>query len=308
MQIFRGASGPFRLGNRQPLVDRVLLIETFLHWSMTYTFRLLCLIVPSIYLLFNVQAVHAHVTEAISYVFPYLAIHTAFITWLTRGRVLPILGDLSQLLAATDMVRSAVAGLAKPAGHKFTVTAKGGDRSVKSVQWLLLGNFAGYFALTAAGILWAYDIDATRPLADASVLSLFWSWYNLLILTLACFVAIEERQRRSAERFRSQREFKVEAMGQVASFRVFDISVSGIAFFGQSPVPLNGAVKVRIGNRAVAGLVVRASAHSFAVHFSHTQATRAHLIRHVFSGRYRAAVERVRVGEVALGIVSRLWR
>jgi cellulose synthase (UDP-forming) len=308
MQIFRGSNGPLRLGNRLSLLDRVLLIETFLHWSMTFTFRLLCLIVPSIYLLFNVQAVHAHVTEALSYVVPYLVIYTAFITWLTRGRVLPILADLSQLLAATDMVRAVVAGLAKPAGRKFQVTAKGGDRSSKSVQWPMLGNFAGYFAVTAAGILWAYAIDATRPLADASALSLFWSWYNLLILTLACFVAIEERQRRSAERFRAQRTFEVEAMGQVADFRVFDISVSGIAFFGQSPAPRNSAVTVRIGNRPVAGVVVRSSAHSFAIHFTHTQATRAHLIRHVFSGRYRAAVDRVQVGEVALGIVSRLWR
>jgi len=58
----------------------------------------------------------------------------------------------------------------------------------------------------------------------------------------------------------------------------------------------------------VAGVVVRSSAHSFAIHFAHTQATRAHLIRHVFSGCYRAAVDRVQVGKVALGIVSRLWR
>ena len=268
----------------------------------------LCLIVPPLYLLLNVQAVHAHVTDAIGYIFPYLVMHMAFIAWLTRGRVLPILADLGQLMGATDIVRSACAGLFKPAGHKFQVTAKGGDRSSKSVQWPMLGTFAGYITFTVAGIFWAYNIDATRPLADASAMALFWSWYNLLILTLACFVAVEESQRRSAARFQTERTFEVEAMGQVARFRVFDISVTGIAFFGQSPAPLNGTVSVRIDNVQVIGGVVRVSDNSFAIRFVHTKETREHLIRHVFSGRYRNAIDQVQVGEVTLGILSRLWR
>jgi cellulose synthase (UDP-forming) len=308
MQIIRGPSSPLRLSNRLSLVDRVFLVETFLYWSATYLFRLLCLIVPPAYLLFNVQAVHAHVTEAIGYLVPYLAIHMIFIVWVSRGRVLPILGDISQLLGATDIVRSAFVGLVKPFGHKFKVTAKGGDRSSKSVQWLMLGTFAGYFLFTVVGILWAYGIDASRPLADSSAVALFWSWYNLVILTLACFVAIEDSQRRSAARFKGDRTFKVEAMGRSADFRVFDISVSGISFFGHGPAALKSRVSVMVGNLSVDGVIVRASEHSFAIHFAHNTETRAHLIRHVFSGRYRNAIDQVKIGEVALGVVSRLWR
>jgi cellulose synthase (UDP-forming) len=308
MQIIRGVSSPLRFSNPLSLLDRVMLMETFLHWSMTYTFRLLGLVVPAMYLLFDVQAVHAHVTEAISYLFPYFVAQIALITWLTRGRVLPILADLSQLLCATEIVRSVVAGLVKPKGHKFKVTAKGGDRNTRFVQWPMLRIFGGYIAFTAAGILWAFVVDDSRPLADSSALALFWSWYNLLVLTLACFVAIEERQRRDGERFRSQAMFEVTAMDQAAAFRIFDISVSGIAFYGQSPAPRDSTVMVRIGNTNVPGVVVRASANSFAINFTHTEPTRAHLIRHVFSGRYRATVDRVQPGEVALGVLSRLWR
>ena len=308
MQIIRGSSSPLRVSNRLSLVDRIFLIETFLYWSTTYLFRLLCLIVPPAYLLFNVQAVHAHVTEAIGYVVPYLVTQMTFIVWVSRGRVLPILGDISQLLGATDMVRSALSGLVNPVGHKFKVTAKGGDRSSKSVQWLMLGTFAGYFLFTAVGILWAYSIDASHPLADASAVALFWSWYNLVILTLACFVAIEDSQRRNAARFQSDKTFKVEALGRAADFRVFDISVSGIAFLGQSPAPLNSGVSVTVGTLSVDGVIVRASENSFAVHFAHSKGTRAHLIRHVFSGRYRNAIDQVKIGDVALGVVSRLWR
>ena len=80
-----------------------------------------------------------------------------------------------------------------------------------------------------------------------------------LILTLVCFVAVEESQRRTAARFQTERLFQVKALGQVASFRVFDISVSGIAFYGRCAAPLNTSVMVVIGMVPIAGVIVRAS-------------------------------------------------
>ena len=308
MQIIRGPSSPLRFSNGLSAIDRVFLVETFLYWSTTFVFRLLCLVVPTAYLLFDIQAVHAHVTEAIGYVFPYLVIHIAFIAWLTRGRVLPIMSDLSQLLGATDMVRSAFVGLAKPMGHKFKVTAKGGDRGATSVQWPMLTTFGVCITFTAAGILWAYNIDSTRPLADSSAVALFWSWYNLIILTLACVVAVEEGQRRGAARFSARRTFTVAAKGRTAECPVVDISITGVAFAGLSPAALNETVTVTIGDVPISGVIVRAAADGFAVHLLHSEATRAHLIRHVFSGTYQNAVDRVHVGNVALGVMSRLWR
>ena len=111
-----------------PLIERVMLSETFLHWSATHVFRLLALVVPSLYLLFNIQAVYAEVPDAIAHLLPFLVVQAAMITWLTRGRVIPLMADLSQLLGATDITKSVFIGLFKPQGHKFQVTAKGGDR------------------------------------------------------------------------------------------------------------------------------------------------------------------------------------
>ena len=75
-----------------------------------------------------------------------------------------------------------------------------------------------------------------------------------------------------------------------------------------SPAERNETVTVTIGSVPISGIVVRAQPDSFAVHLLHTEATRAHLIRHVFSGGYQNAVDRVHVGNVALGVMSRLWR
>jgi cellulose synthase (UDP-forming) len=57
-------------------------------------------------------------------------------------------------------------GLLKPKGHKFRVTAKGGDRSRRFVQWPLLRLFATFLALTIAGVIWAFLLEDGSKLRD----------------------------------------------------------------------------------------------------------------------------------------------
>ena len=64
--------------------------------------------------------------------------------WMARGRVMPIMSDVTQLLAASQILQAVAHGLVKPKGHKFQVTAKGGDRSKRFVQWPLLKLFLVY--------------------------------------------------------------------------------------------------------------------------------------------------------------------
>ena len=54
MQICVGRSGPLRPGNGLSLVDRLILIETFLHWAATHCYRLLGLALPLSYFLFGI--------------------------------------------------------------------------------------------------------------------------------------------------------------------------------------------------------------------------------------------------------------
>jgi len=56
-----------RHDNRLGRVDRVILSGTFLYWSATHAFRLLGLVVPILFLLFGIQAVHASVQDVLSY-------------------------------------------------------------------------------------------------------------------------------------------------------------------------------------------------------------------------------------------------
>src|ERR1019366_5018279 len=67
IQICRGPSGPLNFRNGLPFV------------------------VPSLFLLFGIQAVHASLTDAIAYVGPFLIAQVVVLLWLTEGRILPIM-------------------------------------------------------------------------------------------------------------------------------------------------------------------------------------------------------------------------
>lgn len=308
MQICRGPSGPFSTEVDTPVVQRLMLVDTFLHWSATHAFRLAALVIPAVYLLFNIQAVYAYVPDAIAHLFPFLVVQTAVITWLTKGRVLPIMNDLSQLLVAQDIAKSVVVGLFKPQGHKFQVTAKGGDRTKGFVQWRMLRIFATYLAITIAGVIWAFVFDDTRSLADASAIALFWSWYNIVILTLACFVCFEASQTRRGDRFRGSGWVTLSVGEQKLQFPIADISVSGMRMYGVAPGPLGTDVHVQFDGIDVDAEVVRVGDGEFAVHFAPSKEMRASLVQHVYGGKYGGMSPEISPSKVAGAVFTRVFR
>jgi cellulose synthase (UDP-forming) len=54
-------------------------------------------------------------------------------------------------------------------------------------------------AMTLAGVIWAFLIEDGTKLRD-SALCLLWSWYNIVVLALACLMCVEQPRLRSSER------------------------------------------------------------------------------------------------------------
>src|SRR6185295_7216753 len=156
MQICRGRSGPLSRQANIGLLDRVFLIETFLYWSAAHTFRLLGMIVPVAYLLFNVVAVDVRVTDFLAHYLPCFIGQAMVITWLTQGRVMPVMSDVVQLVAAPAIIRAVFSGLIKPQNQKFQVTAKGGERSRRFIEWTMLRTFATLLVLTLVGVVYCF--------------------------------------------------------------------------------------------------------------------------------------------------------
>ena len=199
--------------------------------------------------------------------------------------------------------------LAQSKGHKFNVTAKGRVRSATLVQWSLLTPFLVYIAFTIAGILWAFVIDDSRPLAGiSSGIALLWSWYNIVILVLACIVAIEASDRRISDRVRVGRRALLKLHARERPYLVSDISVTGMKLSGALPGPIGSPVHIQLDNLDVDATIVRGDRTSFAVKFAEAPKTRAKLIRHVYGGSYIAAVHRVRPLDLASAIIGRVFR
>ena len=144
MQICRGPSGPFRLGNGLPFAFRISLIETFLYWETSFLFRLFCLSAPALYFLFNIRMVQADLSDAVAHFAPMVLVQMAVTTWLGGGRMLPLISDVYQMLIAPEIITVVAVALVRPKGHKFKVTAKGFHHTGLTIQWQLLFRFLAF--------------------------------------------------------------------------------------------------------------------------------------------------------------------
>jgi cellulose synthase (UDP-forming) len=308
VQICRGRSGPLRFGNNLRPIDRIVLSGTFLYWSAAHAFRVGGLIVPILYLLVGIEPLHATVQDALSYFVPFFVAQMAIMAWMTKGRVLPFMTDVCQLLAANEVLRAVASGLVRPRGQRFKVTAKGGDRSQLFVQWALMRQFLIFLALTIAGVVTAFVLDADRSLQESSALALFWSWYNIVLLIIGCLVCIEQPRKRKAERFETREQAVLVQGGNVWSHHVLDISRTGMRLAGAAPGPLGMNVEVRLGDMRVGATVTRVASEEFAIEVDNTLQARSAMIKRVFGGRYSTTVEQISARRVLSTVLARLFR
>ena len=307
MQICVGRSGPLRPGNGLRWVDRLILSETFLHWSATHCYRLLGLALPVSYFLFGVAAVRADVSDTLDHFLPYFLVQTQAVAWLSGARALPIMADLSHLLAATSILKAVWQGLTRPQGQKFVVTAKGGDRSKRFVQTPVLALFLTLLILTSAGVCRAFILDSASDLLAAASLPLFWSWYNIVVLTLACLVCVEQPRLRRSQRFGGRGAVaRLIVDGRPAFFRIEDISTGGMRLSGAAPGPAGTTLTLTLDGARLSAKVVRAGETDFAVAVDNSFEARAAMIRAVYSGRYDPSVVEVNLARVAAGLARRL--
>jgi cellulose synthase (UDP-forming) len=308
VQICRGRSGPLSRRNGLRFVDRVILVETFLYWSATYVFRLLALIVPILFLLFGIQTVHSSIEDLLSYFLPCFIVQMSVLGWMTQARILPIMADVSQLIATHTVLKAVVAGLFNPVGQKFKVTAKGGNRDVLFVEWSLLRTLLAYLALTVVAVISAFGLNGGWSLQESSSIALFWSWYNVLILTLTCFVCIEQPRKRKAERQQSGERVGICWNGKISWQPVLDISTSGLRIGGQPPIDGGKSVTIQMGKVTLQAVVVRTTQDDFAVRIDGTIETRKAMIRQVYGSRYNASIGAVRPDRLIKAVLVRAFR
>ena len=149
------------------------------------------------------MVVNASVADVISYFGVYYFWVLLAMNAVARGMVIPILNDVSQILGAIPIARSAIVGLIQPHGHPFKVTAKGGDRSRIVIQWELLRPYLILLLLTIGGLMIGLLSDqfTFNDAGRGKAIILFWTLYNVLVLllTLITFVELPREEKHVAD-------------------------------------------------------------------------------------------------------------
>lgn len=306
VQICRSPYGPLRR-NGLRLVDRVSLIEAFLYWAASYAFRLLCVAVPILYWLFGIQAVHADAQTALWYFLPSFVCQIGVTVWLSEGRMLPILAEVGQLLTAVEILNSVLVGLVKPKGHKFKVTAKGGLRDKRVVQWAILKRFAVLIVLTLGGIVTTFWTDGSQFLQDAGGLALFWSWYNMAVMTVVAMVCIEQPRFQRNERINVEEHATLVVGGQRFDRLILDLSSSGLRVQGELPAARGTELTVILGDLQVTAVLARCGRGEFGLAFENAPAAKDAILRYIYSGVDRAKALDIRSSDVAAAVVGRIF-
>ena len=307
MQIARGRSGPLSMGSPLAFIDRLSLTEVFLNWTAVPLSRAIGLIIPPVSLAFNLHPFHASLYDLAIHFAPYWLWSGLVMHWLSGGRVAPILFDVSQIIVMPQILKAAVFGLARPQGQKFEVTAKGGDRNHGFIEWTVMRPFVGLIVLSTAAVIWAFYVNGGAGEIHYSSPALAWTWYNLIVLLVLCFVCIERPRKRAAERYASRELISVKASGRAQLMQLADLSITGARIFGAPPGALGDAIELELSNFRVSAKIVRRESGAFAVAFNHSLKSRIAAIQHFYSDGRLRPLGSIRIFRVAESVVRRVF-
>ena len=165
-----------------------------------------------------------------------------------------------------------------------------------------------YLGLTIVAVISAFGLNGGWSLQESSSIALFWSWYNILLLTLTCLVCIEQPRKRKAERLQSGERVGVCWNGEISWHSILDISTSGLRIEGRPPVDNRQLVTVQIGAVTLQARVVRTTQNDFAVRIDDTIEARKAMIRQVYGSRYNASIGAVRPNQLIKAVLVRAFR
>jgi len=306
MQIARGRSGPLSRRTSLTFVDRIALAETFLNWTAVYVSRAVGLGVPILSLAFNIHPFQTSLDGLAVHFLPYWLWSGLTMHWLSGGRIVPILSDVSQIIVLPQILKAVFVGLWRPQGHKFQVTAKGGDRGRGFVEWGLMRPFAILIGVSILAIVYGFFINGRADTIRYSGPALAWCWYNLLVLVVLCFVCIEQPRLRGAERFESREVVRLKSASGDRTVQLADLSITGARIFGRAPRGLGERIELEFSDCRVEAAIVRIERDGYAVAFAHSFETRIAMIRHFYAGGYVKPLGHIKIVRVAAAVLRRV--
>jgi cellulose synthase (UDP-forming) len=268
--------------------------------------HLLGILAPLAYFLFGFKVVIAGVDETLRYFLPFYLWQMAFLPWFSSGRQVPILWEASQLIATPTILKAAAIGLFGHRDQKFKVTAKGGDRSKRFVEWGPLQFFGG-LAIASLLAIAIFFRPGNSDIGGYSGLALFWTWHNLILLVVASSICVERPRYRSSERYATNDRVVFHTPGGPFPALLEDISITGAMVRGPAPALIGTTWRMDVGQETIPARIVRPTKVGFAVAFAETRGTRAAMTRHFYAAGYYGRAASVHPLEIASKLFAHIF-
>lgn len=181
--------GPLRAPHLR-LVDRLLYLEMPLYWVSQYGLLAMIVLAPAVYFWTGVPVFRSPLDEATAHVVPRIVASGLVTYWISEGKVMPIVTDVTKLVAIVYIIAAMLSLIFNPRGKPFDPTNKGQAREDVIVNWDIMWPFLVTAALVAAGLLRNLLSDAGpvewNEFLAANVLLGFYSLTLLFLTCLAC--------------------------------------------------------------------------------------------------------------------------
>lgn len=220
LQAFFIQANPLTIPGLRP-IQRLAHLEGLLHWFTSLS-RVGFLVIPPAYALLNVIPVRANLDETLFYFVPYYLVQLTTASWLNHRSRSALLADLYSLVLCFPLAITVIQTLLKPFSKGFKVTPKGTKSDRFVFNWQLALPLILFFCISALSLwisLGFYTIsgmmDATAPTHTIEQfkgygLGVFWSGYNLVMLSIALLVLIDAPRPSQYEWFQLRRTVRLQ--------------------------------------------------------------------------------------------------
>nr|WP_238718098.1 cellulose synthase catalytic subunit [Petrachloros mirabilis] len=221
LQAFFIQANPLTIPGLNPL-QRLAHLEGLLHWFTSIS-RVGFLLVPVVYAALGVILIQATAVDILHYFVPYYSVQLVTFSWLNHRSRSALLSDLYGLVLCVPLALTVFQVLLNPFAQGFQVTPKGETRDrftfnrVLAAPLLVLFGFNALSLWLNVGHYALQEMSAAAPLTSSLKglgLGVFWSLYNLLMLSIALLILLDAPRPSAYEWFRLRRTVCLQAQGQ----------------------------------------------------------------------------------------------
>lgn len=217
-------------------IQRLGYLSSMSFWFFPFP-RLVFMLAPLAYILFDIKIFVSNVDEAIAYTATYMAVNMMLQNYLFGDVRWPWVSELYEYCQGVFLTKAIVSVVTNPRKPTFNVTPKGSTLDRDRLSELAWPFFAIYGALLMGAFVAAYRYVA-EPGADGLMLIVgLWNGFNLIMAGVALGAVAERKQADPHPRLAVDRRGLLEIGGERTPVAIENVSAGGcrLRLVGETP-------------------------------------------------------------------------